>query len=253
MLTKNELKYYSNLLKKKYRKSEKKFIVEGKKLIDEAMGSNYRCEIICATNQFLESEPAECKKLGHSNRFEIIKYNELEKLCDTISPQGICGVFLTTPNQKDGDYKSTPVVMLDNINDPGNVGTIIRTCDWFGIEEIILSPNCADIYSPKVIRSSMGSLFHIPLIKYSELSKEILKYRQHKYKALIADLKGESVYKFKNEGKLLVIFSNEAHGPSDNVTGIADKAITIPGYGNAESLNVASAAAIILSCLSAGN
>ncbi len=248
MLTKNELKSYSGLLKKRQRLTENKFIVEGRKILEEAISSGLKCEIVCTTNQFSESNPDIIQKLSNQQvRIEIIKRNEIERLSDAKTPQEICGIFHIP--QKNENISSNPslVVMLDNINDPGNVGTIIRTCDWFGLRELVLSCNSADVYNPKVIRSTMGSLFHLQEVRYAELTDEILRYKQSSYKILLADLAGESIYEYGSESKSVIIFSSEAHGPTKELIDLVDGRITIPGSGSAESLNVASAAAIILS------
>jgi len=135
--------------------------------------------------------------------------------------------------------------MLDSISDPGNLGTIIRTCDWFGVKNIFLSDNIVDYTSPKVIRSSMGSIFHINI--YEDIDAEILSdLKREGFEILCADIEGENVFSYNSERKKVLILSSESHGPSKDFEKISDKKISIPRIGNAESLNVASASAVLL-------
>lgn len=255
MITKNELKYYSSLLQKKYRDEEQKFLVEGKKITSEALNSAYDCEIIFATIDFCESEQELIKTIKNKHlRLEIVKSNEIQKLSDTITPQGIVGVFNihSESKQKVEKVNSKLVVCLEDISDPGNMGTIIRSCDWFGVTDAILSKNCVDVFNPKVIRSSMGSVFHMKLFRNADLQESFAQLKQNGYKLLLADIDGEDISKFTVPQKSALILSNEANGPCSAVVSSVDKKITIKGNGKAESLNVANASAILLYALTAG-
>lgn len=250
MLTKNELKYYSSLLNKKHRDSEKKFIIEGKKIIEEALAGGFIFDVIFATFKFKEENEDifnafEKKKV----RVEILKSHELSKLTDTVTPQGIAAVLQKPPLKKSRTGRSSLIVFLDDISDPGNTGTILRNCDWFGIEDVILSNDCADVYNPKAIRSSMGSLFHLNIIDDADTAQTLSDLKSKGYQILCSDLIGEDVNQFNRSEKSVVIFSNEAAGPSAPVLDISDKKISIPKIGRAESLNVASASAVILAQL----
>lgn len=248
MITKNELKYYSSLLQKKYRISESKFIAEGRKLVEEAVKSNYKTEVIFCTRSFKENNNSFFQnKLFENFRIEVIKDAEFEKLSDTKSPQGIAGVFYQKEEEKLKKYSGNLIVALENISDPGNLGTIIRNCDWFGIKEIILDKNCAEIYNPKVLRSSMGSIFHLSIFEEKDFIDFLKQTKEKKYNIVTSDLNGINLYEFKSEAKKIVVFCNEAKGPSEELLKITDRKITIPGKGKAESLNVASASAVILS------
>jgi TrmH family RNA methyltransferase len=141
---------------------------------------------------------------------------------------------------------SNLIVALDNISDPGNAGTIIRNCDWFGIKELILGENCVELYNPKVLRASMGSVFHLEISETQNLIDTLKKLKEKGYSIICTDMKGENVFKYYLGEKSIIIFSNEAAGPSQEILNLADKKITIPQIGNAESLNVASASAVIL-------
>lgn len=245
MLSKNELKYYSSLLRKKIRDDENKFIVEGKKIVSDGLNSNYHCEIIITTTDFYNKEENLFKEFNSITRIEIIKNSELAKLSDTVNPQGIVAVF-KIPDLKTFSPNVHIIVCLDNVSDPGNTGTILRNCDWFGIQNVLLTRNCADIYNPKVIRASMGSLFHLEIQKNAGFDK-LKKLKEEGYKIISTGLKGNDIFSFKFPDKFILIFSNEANGSSPDITNMSDETITIPKFGNAESLNVASASAIVLS------
>lgn len=254
MITRNELKYYSSLNQKKIRRSENKFLVEGKKIVFEGINANYSCEIVIITNNFLidNSDLMDLVKRRHI-RTEVVKNQEFEKITDTKSPQGIVAVFENREKILDPDklVKENIIIFLDNISDPGNAGTILRTCDWFGIRSILLSSNSAEYLNPKVIRSSMGSVFHLNIFEKSDV--HLRAFKEKGFIILSSDLKGEDIFKFKKPEKCVLVLSNESAGPSPDIIALADRKITVPGKGKAESLNVSSAAAIIISQLTSTN
>jgi TrmH family RNA methyltransferase len=247
MISKNELKYYSSLLKKKFRESEEKFIVEGKKSVYEGIESNFNCEIVFVTNKFAAEEDQFIKNLESRNlKVAVLKSVDLNKISDTKTPQGIAAVFEIKKNKLNLlSLDDQLLVYLENISDPGNLGTIIRTCDWFGIQNIFLSKESSEIFNPKVIRSSMGSVFHVNIFADVTLD-EITVLKKSGYEFLCGDLDGENLYDLKRGKHTLLSLANESKGPSEKLLSIIDKKITIPGKGKAESLNVASASAIIL-------
>ncbi len=245
MVSNNELKYYSKLLQKKYRASENKFICEGKRLVEEGLTSNFPCEIVCYTEEFKNTNPGFFSHLG-ALRIEKIKSAEFKKISDTNNPQGVAAVF----NKTENGFKrldSNIIVALDNINDPGNLGTILRNCDWFGISNVIVSKNSAEVYNPKTLRASMGAVFHLDIFNSVNLIDELISIQRKGYKIISSDLEGISLYKFAGREKLVIIFSSEAHGLSKELSNLSDIKICIPRKGSAESLNVASASAVILS------
>ncbi len=140
------------------------------------------------------------------------------------------------------------MVYLDNVSDPGNAGTILRNCDWFGIKDVLMSEGSVELYNPKVVRSSMGSIFHLNI--YEDVSPAHLQELKGKgYRLICSDLAGEDLFDFKPPEKCIVVFSNEAHGPGNEIRERADHIVSIRKKGKAESLNVASASAVILSQL----
>lgn len=253
MISKNELKYYSSLLQKKFRIEESKFIAEGKKIVEEGIDSNYECEIVLATNDFNEKEKNFVDTIkGKVKKIEILKSTEFKKLSDTKTPQGIAGVFSTLKKNQSKLPKidSSKIICLENISDPGNLGTIIRTCDWFGIKNLILSKDSVELFNPKVIRSSMGSVFHLNIYENIDLIKGLSSFKKKNYKFLCADLNGEDVFNYTFPERYILFFCNEASGPSNELLSFIDNSITIPKLGKAESLNISAAAAVILSIIS---
>ncbi|MEW6509264.1 MAG: RNA methyltransferase [Bacteroidota bacterium] len=248
MLSKNQLKYYAGLNLKKFRVLEQKFLAEGQKLILEALHSKLRCEVILTTNSFRESNPSLFRHRFLSEvNIELISHNDLERISDTQTPQGLIGVFEIPKHKIHNINKEKLIVALESIADPGNMGTIIRNCDWFGVNYIITTTDCAEIYNPKTIRASAGSVFHLCVVDYENIFLELKQLKQTGFKIFVADLKGENIYNFSYSGKSIIVFSSEAHGPSQELLNLADNILTIPRKGKAESLNVASASAVFLS------
>ncbi|GAB4298875.1 MAG: RNA methyltransferase [Ignavibacteriaceae bacterium] len=248
MLSKNELKYYSSLLQKKYRKQENKFLIEGKKLVEESLKSNYETELIVFTREFFSEHSEFINRISKASiRLEQIRAIEFQRFSDTRTPQGIAAVLkMKQPADPDKlKLKNEFALYLEDISDPGNLGTILRTADWFGITDIILSPDSAEIYNPKVLRSSMGSVFHLNLFTDFPVNK-LIKFTKEGYNVLCADKEGIPVFGLTDFRKKIICFGNEAKGISDQLQKISSGKITIPGKGKAESLNVAAAAAVIL-------
>jgi len=250
MISQSKLKYYSSLLQKKYRHEEKKFLLEGKKLVEEGLQQNrYRCEIIFITNEFKEKHQEFIFSTLRNFPFEILRTVDFNRLCDTQQPQGIAAVFQFPINEEQPKLVSRKIVYLENIADPGNLGTIIRTCDWFGYGQILLSKNCVELYNPKVIRASMGALFHVSVSENVELSF-FSDLKKLGFEILCSDLDGQNFLEIEKPEKLVLCFSSEATGPSPELLNVSDNKLTIPKKGNAESLNVASASAILLNYFS---
>ena len=248
MITGNELKYYSSLLQKKYRQKEKKFIVEGDKLVTEGIESGLVPEVIFTTQSFYNAQHDYFNSLADF-RVERIRAADFRRLTDTKNPQEVVAVFSFRKNKKGTEgIRSDIVVYLDNISDPGNTGTILRNCDWFGITDVLLSENSVELYNPKVVRSTMGSLFHLN-IYLDAAAGHIEKLRAKGYKVICSDIQGEDLYSFDFPEKAVIVLSSEAHGPGNDIRELSDYTISIPKKGKAESLNVASASAVILALL----
>ena len=226
------VKKIASLHKKKFRDEYKMFFIEGMKSIKEAINFNQEIEYILYSPDMvyydLDIEGIEVSK-------EI-----LCKISDTVTPQGIVAVC-KIKDENIGILKGKKkIVYLDKVQDPGNVGTIIRTADAFGIDGVVLSKECADIYSPKVVRSTMGSIFHLPVIR--DVNVEELK--KLNMKIYSSSLNGNE--EFKIEDNSILVIGNEGNGLRDEVADCADCLIRIPMEGEAESLNAAVAAAVLM-------
>lgn len=231
MLSNSQKKYVNSLKQKKFRNQFSSFIVEGEKMVCELIDSDYEIEQVFGT------EPMEA-----SNFLEIT-----EKELAAISSLKTPNKFLAIAKQKKKAFISFDQlsVALDNVQDPGNLGTIIRIADWFGIKNVICSMNSVDVYNPKVVQATMGSLFRVNVV-YENLENL---FNQHKdLKVYGAVLDGESVYKSGIEkSKSVLLMGNESNGISENLQSFITNKISIPGHGKAESLNVATATAILCS------
>lgn len=248
MISQNELKYFASLLDKKHRREERKFLCEGLRLVDEGLRSSFKCLGVFVTAEFEENNPDFMNKIAPEIRVECLRRQDFLKISDTKNPQGIAAVFEDSiqglPENPKGD-----IIALEGINDPGNLGTILRTCDWFGIKNIILSRDCADLLNSKTIRSSMGAVFHCRILRTERFCDQLRSMKKKGFRLLTADMKGSNALSQRYEGNLIIALANEANGPSAELLSISDDSITIPKYGEVESLNVASAAAIIISRL----
>ncbi len=243
-ITQRLKKFIKSLHQKQFRDENGLFIAEGEKLAEELLNSNHHTELIIVR----ESSNNQITNLA--DRFAekgvavyIAPKHQFDQLCDTKSPQGIISVINSKENPLDD---TAPVIVLDGIADPGNVGTIIRTADWFGYKQIVLGPNSADIYNPKTVRASMGSIFRLALHSTEDLS-EFLKTNFPKHKLYGADVNGEtSISKIKTKGLYGIVFGSEAHGISAELSKLVTNKFIIEGSGSAESLNVSIAVGISL-------
>ena len=252
MLTKQKLASIKQLLQKKNREEVGKFIVEGWKSIEEAIHAGIEIETILYDEHRFENI-----KLIHSlkrsaNEVLCAKAKEIDAISDTIASQGIIAVIpkLSMGNKLHALFKkqSALVVVLDGITDPGNLGTIIRTCDWFGVDALFIGNNSVELYNPKVVRSTMGSLFHLPVIEEPDLINFLEKCRTEKFTIYSTELSNSNdIRQIAFAKKSVIIIGSESHGISKDISAFADSRIFIPQFGKAESLNAAIACGVVLS------
>ncbi len=238
MLSNQEISFLKSLQQKKYRDQEGCFVVESPKVIAEHIKSKY-------FEQLFVTEEASLKyqKYWAGTDYRIISTAELKKISVSVTSQGAVGVFnFLSPTKF--DYKTQVVLLLDGIQDPGNVGTIIRTADWFGVKDVFLNAACADIYNPKTVASTMGSILNINCYQQQDLVSVAKDLKKNKYQLLASDIHGKS--STLAAGKTALIIGSEAHGINDSLLKLADLRYQIQGQGKAESLNAAVAAGIIL-------
>ncbi|MCB0400080.1 MAG: RNA methyltransferase [Winogradskyella sp.] len=235
MVTKQEIKLIKSLNQKKYRQQLGLFTVEGVKGIVEFLNSDFKLNRLYTTEQIFDAP---------ENQTLEISENDLKKITSLKNPNTALAVF-EIPKSVEADKKGL-IVVLDDVRDPGNLGTIIRLCDWYGVKDLICSSNTVDCYNSKVVQATMGSLTRVNIL-YVDLREFISNYEGTVFGTY---MNGENIYtaNLPNEG--IIVLGNEANGISDEITSIIDRKLTIPQFGNSkdtESLNVANATAIVLS------
>ena len=236
MLSKNQVKLIQKLHQKKYRNELNLFIVEGKKSINEFLQAGYTPQLLIATEAFTASVP--------QHLITPVSKDELRKVSTLQNPDEGLAVF-EQPKHK-GILQEGVIVALDNVQDPGNLGTIIRLCDWFGVETLLCNTQTVDCYNPKVVQASMGSLTRVA-VHYFDLAAFLTTTALPVY---TMDLEGENLYTATFPKDCILILGNEANGISSEVRALSNEVITIPRFSKhqrTESLNVAMAGAIILS------
>ena len=243
------IKHIKKLKEKKYREEYHEFIIEGAKMIEEAINENANIKsiIVCDDCKTQSAIPNELM-------YEIAKKNCIyvdqkifSTITDVINPQGIMAVVEKSDNKaQEIDYTQDVYLILDNIQDPGNIGTILRTADSLDIKQIIVSKGTADVYNLKVVRSTMGAIFRVKVIEVEDLTKVIKEMKKRKIEVCATDLRTDkSIYDI-DYNKTAIVIGNEANGVSEKVLEEASTRIKIPMLGKTESLNAAVATSVIL-------
>jgi TrmH family RNA methyltransferase len=236
MVTKNQIKIIAELHQKKYRQLYNLFIAEGQKCISELLNSDF--ELL-----FLYESESVFNAFNFAEK-HIISQNELKKMSALTNPNNCLAVFRIKKTE-DIVQKNT-IVALDNISDPGNLGTIIRLCDWFGIKDLVCSQSTVDLYNPKVVQASMGSLTRVN-VSYVNLQTFLIETSLPIF-GTFTD--GNNVYTTKLPKDSVLLMGNEGNGISTEIANLVSKKLSIPRFGtiqSTESLNVATATAIFLS------
>ncbi len=232
MLSKKHLKLVTSLKQKKFRHQEHLFVVEGIKGVEEFLNSDFNLHLLFATERVFDVDTI------------LISEQELQKLSSLKSPNTVVAIFVM-PKEKPLEIEGL-ILALDDVRDPGNLGTIIRLCDWFGIQTIICSTATVDCYNAKVIQATMGSLTRVN-IHYTNLNRFIANY---KYDIFGTFMDGHRIYSQQLPDRGLIIMGNEANGISKTIENAVTTKLSIPRFGHeklTESLNVATATAIVLS------
>lgn len=242
------IKNIRKLKEKKYRDANNEYLIEGIKLIKEAVEEKAKIKLIVVCEESIEDGDIDQKLLYEIAKYDCIYVNKkiFSILTDVQNPQGILAVIEKKNNEEDINYKEDIIVILDGIQDPGNLGTILRTIDSVGLSQVIVSKETADSYNPKVVRSTMGAIFRVNVIESKDLLQTLKNLKKHKYKIMATSLEtNNSIYDVEYNKKVIVI-GNEANGVSKNVLEYADEKIKIPMLGKTESLNASVATSIIL-------
>ncbi len=254
-LTRNRIRAIRSLSQKKVRDELDLFFVEGLRLVRDAAESAFDIPEAFSTAAF-EATPAggDLMRLLRTRGADCrqVTQRELSQCADTVNAQGVLAI-VRRRNENAGELMSriaapSLIVGLDGIADPGNLGSIIRTCDWFGAGGIFLGRNSVDLYNPKVVRSTMGGIFHVPVVAGLDLPRAAGEAKDLGYALYVADPSAElfdADVRFPERS--LIVFGNEAHGVSEDLSRMADARVAIRRYGAAESLNVGVACGVLLS------
>lgn len=244
MLSKNRIKYINSLKIKKYRQLHQSFIVEGGKSVLELLDSDFNIEFVLVTQEFQQKYSSILTR--HNVAVETATIQELEGLGSFQTNDSCLAVAKTKENEFLSPQASEYVIMLDDVRDPGNLGTIIRIADWYGINKIVCSRDTTDVYNPKVIAASKGSFTRVRLF-YTALPEYFEKVQGGAHSVIGAFLGGQSLYDFgfPAEGGI-ILMGNESNGISDVVAAFVTDKVMIPRFGEAESLNVGIATAVML-------
>jgi len=256
-LTKNAVKELRALENKKTREQSGLFVVEGVRLLQEAVSSRFTMHTLYYTAGSVDAP--ETRRLlaaarSRSVDCQQITDRQMESISGTVQHQGILGVMCQERPPADtllrpGTDESF-IVGLDGVADPGNLGSIIRSADWFGVHGMVLSRNCVDLYNPKVVRSTMGSLFHFPVAVDVDVLPLVSHAKAMGYTVYVTATDGEQHFdRVLFARRSFIIFGSEAWGVSDQVRQLSDVRVAIRRYGLAESLNVGVACGIVLSGL----
>jgi len=239
MLSKNTVKFIKSLQQKKFRKQENSFFVEGAKNVTELLNSEYEITHLLFTESFKNEHWSIIKRCG-ADKYEVTP-KQLESVGSFQTNDSAIAVAKIKGNHSFELRNDELAIALDDVRDPGNLGTIIRIADWYGIRKLILSEQCADIYNPKVLNSSMGSFTRV-ICYYTNLENYLKTLDFPVYGAI---LEGENIYKSPLSPNGIILMGNESKGISEALSPYITHKITIPQFGEAESLNVAVATAVI--------
>ncbi len=247
MISNQQVKIYASLKLKKFRKEYGLFLVEGIKSIQELLQSDYRLErLICDEESFAKSS------LLRSHGAEIVSAKILSRISNMKTASGAIAVC-KIPKEQEGKPQARSV-LIEDIQDPGNLGTIIRTAHWFGFNQVVCSSNSVDCYNPKVIQASMGSVFKLSVI-YTDLKSFIAQMQSQNLRVLGTFMQGESIYQFPFDKNDSFLLGNEGQGISDQLKDVVDAPVSIPNFSKGiptESLNIANAASVFCSEMTRG-
>jgi RNA methyltransferase, TrmH family len=246
MLSKSRVKYIQSLAHKKFRDNSPEFIIEGPKLVEEFLLN--RPDLINEI-YLLDTWSADAKKLLssiHDEKINQVSAMELEKISCLATPNQVLALVKKFSTPEKPVIKNCLTLVLDNIQDPGNLGTIIRTADWFGIRQVVCSLESTELYNPKVVQSTMGSILRVDVF-YLDLEEWLSSVMP--LPVFCTALNGKNIFETGPVMEGLLIIGNESKGVRSSIMELASEKITIPRYGSAESLNAAVAAGIVMAQL----
>ena len=245
----NELiKHIRKLKDKKYRDESNEYVVEGVKLVEEAVKENAKIKQIIVCEDTTRTYEIPTHIMLEIAKYECISVSDkiFNIITQVTNPQGIMAIIEKNAQDAQIDYTQDIIVALDDVQDPGNLGTILRTVDSIGLNQIIVSKGTADAFNSKVVRSTMGAIFRIKIIEVENLAQAIKEMRKHHFKLMVTSLQTKnSIYDIDFNKKIIVI-GNEANGVSKEIQDMADEKAKIPMLGRTESLNASVAAGVVM-------
>lgn len=245
----NELiKHIRKLKDKKYRDESNEYVVEGVKLVEEAVKENAKIKQIIVCEDTTRTYEIPTHIMLEIAKYECISVSDkiFNIITQVTNPQGIMAIIEKNAQNAKIDYTQDIIVVLDDVQDPGNLGTILRTVDSIGLNQIIVSKGTADAFNSKVVRSTMGAIFRIKIIEVENLAQAIKEMRKHHFKLMVTSLQTKnSIYDIDFYKKIIVI-GNEANGVSKKIQDMADEKAKIPMLGRTESLNASVAAGVVM-------
>lgn len=242
------VKHVKKLKDKKYRDINNEYIIEGIKLVREAIEEKARIKQIILCDDCEKNEAIAKELMYEIAKYECIYVTEkiFKHLSEVQTPQGILAVMEKSGQEAEIDYTQELMVALDEIQDPGNLGTILRTVDSIGLTQILVSKGTSDVYSPKVVRSTMGAIFRVKIIECEDLKQTLKQIKKHKFKIVVSSLQTENTIYHMDYKKKVIVIGNEANGVSQEIQNQADEKVKIPMLGKTESLNASVATGILL-------
>jgi RNA methyltransferase, TrmH family len=251
-VTKNEIKHIRSLSQKKNRQSEGKFVVEGWRALKEALNSAAKVDLVGVLARY-RRDPDYQKILesfeARGAEIRELTEKELDALADTVHAQGVIAVVGQKRWTLENGLlkKASLVVVADAVSDPGNLGSIVRSADWFGVDLLVFGKGCVELYNEKVVRSTAGSIFHVPVVEGMELTEVLSMLKENGFTVVALSGDGKRPYEESPvSGRLAFVLGSEAHGVSNAARAAAHEVVRIPKYGKAESLNVGVACGIVL-------
>jgi TrmH family RNA methyltransferase len=242
-ITNSQLRWVKSLSKKSARLESGRFFAEGAQSLKVLADSQFWLETVYLTDEFARDNAKLVEKINPDVLVQVSS-EQIGRMADATTPQGALAICKLP--QSVAKIEGQPVIFLEQISDPGNLGTIIRTADAAGAGTIILGADSVDAFSPKVVRSSAGSIFNIRLVQGAETAEVFAELRESGYQIFAADMSGESFQSANLKGKHAWVFGNEAHGLKESTLDLVDECYAVPIFGKAESLNLSVAAGLVL-------
>ena len=245
------IKEIKSLYRKKERMKSKSFIIEGIKIIEEAIDHSYPIKNIIYTDKLMDTKggPEFYQTIRDREELIYVGDNIFKEISDTENPQGVLAIakFQFEDLDKLKDKENPALIFLDRLQDPGNMGTIIRTADAFNFDGLIITDGSVDPYNPKVVRATMGSIFRLPIYYIEDSLRGLNKLKENRLRIISTSLEGSlPIYDIDYSGGFVLVIGNESTGVSDEIFSLSDRLIRIPMPGKAESLNAGVAASIIM-------